>query len=174
MTDNEALDKFERVYVRPEPGPTLVVGSKIYGHKPDRRKLYEQAVGIDMQAGEGVDVVADLEEPMSDLVGYFRHVECMSVLEHARRPWLLAANVQRMLSTGGSIFVTAPFVFRQHGYPDDYWRFTLSGLKSLFDQIDWKVALYAHVRPSKKLKTFVKNGNRYFCRTESCAFGHKI
>jgi SAM-dependent methyltransferase len=106
-----ALENFERLYVKPVDGKTLIVGSRVYRDKEDRRKRYADVVGMDMQEGEGVDIVQDLEESLH--VGQLRsfaHVECMSVLEHSRRPWLLAANIERMLRPGGSIYVTVPFV----------------------------------------------------------------
>ncbi len=90
---------FERKFRRPKEGRTLIVGSHVYGGREDRRKLYKKAVGVDMIAGPGVDVVADLEDTGSimDLWtgdGPFDHVECRSVLEHSRRPWRLARNIE--------------------------------------------------------------------------------
>lgn len=76
----------------PARGLTLVTGSKLYRTSHDRRKLYENAIGLDMQDGEGVDVVSDLEKPLP--VGPFNHVDCYSTLEHVSRPWLAAANIQ--------------------------------------------------------------------------------
>lgn len=173
-TYSGALELFEGEHVRPNPGPTLIVGSRVYGDKPDRRKRYAEAVGIDMLPGEGVDIVLDLELPLPDcLVGRFSHVECMSVLEHSRRPWLLAANIQRMLAPGGTLFVSAPFVWRIHAYPDDYYRYTLHGLAALFDKIEWGKLAYAHTGVSEKVKIprLVVADYPYFARTEACGFG---
>ena len=127
-----------------------------------------------MQPGPGVDRVLDLEEPLPADFGPFAHVECMSVLEHSRRPWLLAANIERVLEPGGTLFVTVPFVWRVHGYPDDYWRFTTSGVRELFPRVTWTAEAYAHSEmsdgqhvPCVKLKDWP-----YFARTEVCMFGH--
>jgi hypothetical protein len=58
-------------------------------------------------------------------LGTFEHVDCLSVLEHSKRPWLLAANLERLMRPGATIYITVPFIFRKiHAYPDDYYRFT--------------------------------------------------
>lgn len=169
------LEDFQTAHVRPNPGRTLIVGSHVWVGKEDRRKRYQDALGVDMQTGEGVDRVIDLEEPLPADLGVFEHIECMSVLEHSRRPWLLAANLERLMAVGASIFVAVPFVWRVHGYPDDYWRFTTSGVRELFPGITWRVMEYAHKDitdgphiPMVKLKEMP-----YIMRSEACCFGHK-
>jgi hypothetical protein len=151
------------------------VGSQIYAGKEDRRKRYRQAVGVDMLDGPGVDVVADLEEGPPE-IGLFGHIECMSVLEHSRRPWLLAENLQTMLVSGGTIFVAVPFCWRVHNYPGDYFRFTVQGIKLLFPGIDWKAAAYAHTSLTpcdEKVPVHKVDGFPYYPRTELLAFGVK-
>lgn len=168
---------FERLYVRPRQGRTLIVGSQIYAGKEDRRKRYQDALGVDMLDGPGVDLVGDLEEPVPpSMVGAFSHIECMSVLEHSRRPWLLAGNLQAVLESEGTIFVAVPFCWRVHNYPADYWRFTYQGIEALFPGVQWRAAAYAHEAltwvdtkvPVKKIEGFP-----YYPRTELLAFGVK-
>lgn len=151
------------------------MGSQVYGDKEDRRRRYKQAVGVDMLEGPGVDVVADLEEGPPN-IGLFGHIECMSVLEHSRRPWLLAETLDRLLMYGGTIFVTTPFCWRYHGYPNDYWRFTVQGIKELFPSIKWSATAYAHralVDDTKKIPVQKIGGFPYYPRTETMAFGMK-
>lgn len=167
-------DQFESLYVRPKFGPTMIVGSRVYNDKEDRRKRYPNAVGFDMQEGEGVDVVRDLELPIEiDQVFQFDHVECLSVLEHSKQPWLLAANIQRMLKPGGTIYVTVPFVWAHHGYPSDYWRMTPEGIAQLFPAIEWVASGYAsnELTLGRKIKRTHLGGHPYFPRTEAVAFG---
>jgi SAM-dependent methyltransferase len=171
---SSASESWERINVKPRQGRTLIVGSKIYRDKEDRRKRYADVVGIDMEPGEGVDLVLDLEESIPpDLIFSFDHVECMSVLEHSRRPWLLAANIERMLRPGGTLFAAVPFIWRHHDYPDDYFRFTVSGLASLFPDVNFVARSYVHrqIEPDKKIKAQKLGGFPYFPRTETLAFG---
>ena len=70
-----AAERFEREVVRPRQGRTLIVGSKVYADKEDRRGRYSDAVGVDMLSGDGVDFVVNLEEPLPKALGLFDHVE---------------------------------------------------------------------------------------------------
>ncbi len=170
-----SLAKFEALFT-PKPGRTLIVGSRVYNGKEDRRKRYPRAVGVDMQAGEGVDFVVDMEEmPLKrPFLDDFAHIECMSVLEHCRRPWRLCENLDLVLAAGGTLFVTVPFVWRVHGYPDDYWRFTISGVKALFSQITWEHEAYSHRDLSPDIPAIKSPDDwPYFARTEVCMFGRK-
>lgn len=164
-----SVEQFERL-VRPKFGRTLIVGSRIYNAKEDRRKRYSDVVGVDLSDGDGVDIVADLE---TQTVGTFAHIECMSVLEHCRRPWLMAANLERMLEPAGTIFITVPFIWRVHGYPDDYWRFTVSGIKALFTVIEWAQEAYSHriLCGADDVPAVKSDDWPHFARTEVCMFG---
>lgn len=170
-----ALDEFERRFVKPTQGRALIVGSRVYDGKPDRRMHHADALGVDMLEGLGVDRVLDLEEDLPEDLGTFAHVDCMSVLEHSRRPWLLAANLDRLLEQGGTLFVSTPFVWRVHAYPSDYWRFTLDGLRQLFPSIAWVEMMYVHTGMTRKNKIPVRTrrGHPFFARTEACGFGVK-
>jgi len=173
-SDYSPLDDFERRYVRPKSGRTLIVGSQVYGEKEDRRKRYSNVVGVDMLAGPGVDVVANLEEPVS--IGAFAHIECMSVLEHSARPWLLAGNLETLLEPGGTIFVTVPFIWRYHGYPSDFWRFTIQGIRALFSGIEWRDTAYGYrtlIGEKDKIPLQRFGGYPFYPRTETFAFGFK-
>lgn len=172
----QTFEEFERLYVRPHPGLALVAGSRIYeGRRPDRRKLYEQAHGWDMSAGEGVDRVINLEDPLEDSeLGTFWHIDCISVLEHSRKPWKLAVNLENLLKTGGTLLVAVPMIWRVHNFPSDYWRFTLEGIRELFKRIVWLKTMYVHhsfTDEKKKLPAIKHNEFPHYPRTEACAFG---
>ena len=174
----DLLAEFERLHVAPTPGRTLIVGSKLFSEREDRRLRYPNVLGVDMQAGEGVDRVLDLEEPLPDDLGKFMHVECMSVLEHSRRPWKMAANIERLLKPGGTLLVTVPFVWRTHGYPNDYWRLTKDGVRALFDKTAWITMAYANetLKYNDHIPVLDKagGGHPYLARTEVFAFGRKL
>lgn len=177
MSQREAtVRRFEESHVRPMPGRTLIVGSYVVDGKADRRQRYPDAVGIDMREGPGVDLVLDLEEPIPSILVRYAHIDCISVLEHSRRPWLMAQNIESLLQPGGSLYITAPFVWRTHAYPDDYFRFTVNGVKSLFSHIEWSAACFASNRLSdaSKIDSTEVKGHPYLARTEVCLFGHRL
>ena len=177
-TDDEHGDQvalvaeFEHEHT-PRAGRTLLVGSRVYPGRQDRRALYADCVGVDMLDGEGVDVVANLEEP-SD-IGLFDHIECCSVLEHTPRPWVLAENLQNMLVQGGTLYVAVPFIWRPHAYPSDFWRFTKEALPLLFPAISWEEREYCSWRRQSegKLPGVKVNGHPHYARTELLGFGVK-
>lgn len=172
MTPHE---KFERKYRAPKPGRTLIVGSHVYPGREDRRKLYENAIGIDMIPGEGVDEVRDLES-IIQLVefGTFDHIECRSVLEHSKKPWLLARNLELLMAADATIDISVPFVWKLHSYPSDLYRFTAEGVRELFPGIEWSALMYATqtalAEGSKSQKATV-DGAVYLARSEVLGFG---
>jgi hypothetical protein len=168
---------FMRKFVRPKSGRTLIVGSKLYGTREDRRDAYRDAVGVDMLPGDGVDVVCDLELPGAvGKLGKFAHIECWSVLEHSRRPWLLAANLERMLDADGTIHITVPFAWRVHDYPGDFYRFSREGVAAIFPHIEWRKLMFAQdkLRENDRVPVLNKGaevGPSWIARTEVLGFG---
>jgi len=157
----------------PTEDRTLICGSKVHEgtEKEDRRNLYQNAFGVDMQSGDGVDLVHDLEQPI-DM--YFDHVDCVSTLEHVRRPWLFCENVDRMLIDGGTILVMVPWVWREHFYPGDFYRYTPSGIAALFPNVVWQKQGYiVEDNLVNKVPKIKIGGIRYLARSELVMFGMK-
>lgn len=82
---------------------------------------------------------AALEFPAFDLLlseppGEFDVVICEQVLEHVADPDAALRTLRGMTRPGGWLLVSTPFLLRIHGAPDDYWRFTPSGLKVLLER----------------------------------------
>lgn len=92
-----------------------------------------QWLGMDMQSGHGVDVVADLRRLPAEWQGRFSGVLCSEVLEHVARPWLALPALRQVIRPGGWVVVTTLFSFPEHGFPDDYYRYTSSGLTLLLE-----------------------------------------
>lgn len=167
-----ASDAFEaRVAPMRKTGRSLIVGSRVYPGREDRRYLYAVAEGWDVIDGDGVDRVVDLEQDLPPDAGQFDHIECISVLEHSRAPWLLAGNIQRLLSPGGTLHLTVPFVWRFHAYPSDYWRFTAEGVRLLFPLIVWLELIYANESLKDTVQAREVGEWPYFPRTEVYGLG---
>jgi hypothetical protein len=127
----------------------LEIGSKFYSPDTfiDYRKLcYDHNLnyfGADLSEGRNVDMAIDFTNDISvikeKLNTKFKTVICCSVLEHVKDIFKFSQNVSEIVDKGGVIFVSVPFVWEFHGYPNDYWRFTPAGIEYLFDQFIFPV-----------------------------------
>jgi len=127
-------------------GAILEVGSKDYGNTSSFKDYYKENeyVGIDMEEGPGVDSVLDLTLGTGDLnEGHFSLCICCSVLEHVRKPWVMAENITRLIRGSGKLYMSIPWVWRYHPYPDDYYRFSWKGVIELFPDFDWDHVFYS-------------------------------
>ena len=57
----------------------------------------------------------------------------VQVLEHTPHPALLVKEMGRVLKPGGTLLLSAPFQFRLHEEPHDYFRYSPHGLRTLCD-----------------------------------------
>jgi len=132
---------FLRRHLQESPATVLEIGSKHGKNMMPWRTLYPHLVGLDIDAGEGVDVVHDYET--GPLPNTYELVLCCSVLEHMHRPWMAAPHIGAAVAPGGMLYVTVPWTWRQHDYPIDWWRMSVEGIKSLFEGFDWLAETYA-------------------------------
>lgn len=97
-------------------------------------------VGVDMQAGPGVDLVADATALPFDNAS-FDLVLCLETLEHAREPWRMCAEITRVVKKKGAVILSSQQNFPIHLHPSDYFRYTPYGLASLLPERWEKVVL---------------------------------
>lgn len=122
-------------------GTVLEVGSKRYkGHVMDVRSLFPNVLGVDQEPGAGVDVVHDFLQPFD---AQFDGIVCCNVLEHSPKPWVVARNLMECLRPGGVLVASTPWIWRRHNYPGDFCRFSVEGLKAVFDGLSWVDEGYA-------------------------------
>jgi SAM-dependent methyltransferase len=67
--------------------------------------------------------------PLAD--GEADTVLCTETLEHVLDPCAFLRELRRILPPAGRLVLTVPFAARWHFVPQDYWRFTPSGLEHL-------------------------------------------
>jgi len=56
------------------------------------------------------------------------------VLEHVEKPWVAVEEIFRVLKPGGISIATGPFMVGYHPSPNDYFRYTPDGWRSLFSK----------------------------------------
>jgi len=103
------------------------------GSGPER--LGKEFINIDVFPFPEVDIVADAahlpfaDESVSALVSE-------SLLEHVSDPHGVASEMMRVIKPGGILYASAPFIHPYHASPDDFNRWTISGLKYLFHDLE--------------------------------------
>lgn len=71
-------------------------------------------------------------------------VLCTETLEHVRGTAQFLSELRRVLAPGGLLVLTVPFAARWHFVPQDFWRFTPSGLEHLLTGAGFRdVRVYA-------------------------------
>ena len=65
-------------------------------------------------------------------------VYSIAVLEHVKKPWIVADEIFRVLHSGGYVVLELPFLNVIHD-DQDYFRFTDRGIRSLFDHSRFEV-----------------------------------
>ena len=95
----------------------------------------KEYIGCDMRAGRGVDLVLNLHNiDLPDEVA--GTVLCLDTLEHVEFCHKAVAEMYRILKPGGICVLSSVLDFYIHSHPDDYWRFTPSGFRSLLAPFD--------------------------------------
>lgn len=100
--------------------------------------------GTDLEEGPDVDYVCDLtadENPLPK--NTFDLVLCCSVMEHVTKPWVMAEKITEVVKPGGKLFISVPWSWRYHAYPDDYFRFSHRGVETLYPDFTWDNFAYA-------------------------------
>lgn len=91
-------------------------------------------VGFDIHPGEGVNVVGDCHR----ISGYlpaeeFDLVYTVSVFEHLMFPWKAVLELNKVMKTGGYIFISTHPAWPAHELPWDFFRYMAGGFQSLFN-----------------------------------------
>lgn len=115
------------------PCRVLVVGGGVVGRGIDA--LYEdpafEVVGFDIYASDRTQFVADGHQiPLAD--GAVDAVVIQAVLQCVLEPWVVAAEIHRVVRPGGVVYSEASFLQQVCEGPYDFTRFTESGHRYLF------------------------------------------
>jgi SAM-dependent methyltransferase len=117
-----------------EVGSQNVNGSPREVVAPYKPKSY---IGIDYGPGKDVDAVVDVKDLTTRFgLDCFDVVISTEMLEHAQ-DWRTAVNQMKcVLKPGGLLVLTTRGPgFPYHGYPHDYWRYTVEDFKKIFQDM---------------------------------------
>lgn len=113
---------------------TLDVGSRRGRHA----EWFPNTITIDLDVANDPDLVADAHNlPFPD--NSYEVVICREVLEHVENPFVVMAELHRVLAPGGTLLLSTRFLFPIHEAPNDHWRFTRYSLANLTKQFSTSV-----------------------------------
>lgn len=103
----------------------------------DLRDLFpdKQYIGADMREGRGVDRILDLHAIDLADASVGTVISC-DTFEHVEYPRRAIEEIHRILKPDGVVVLTSVMNFPIHAYPNDYWRFTPEGFRSLLNIFD--------------------------------------
>lgn len=96
------------------------------------RRLKDGVINFDLDHFNHVNVIGDARNlPFAD--EKFELIIVTAVLEHLPSPIQVVLEMKRCLKNGGRIYAEVPFLQGFHADPNDFQRFTLPGLRVLFN-----------------------------------------
>lgn len=98
----------------------------------------QEYVGIDVYSGPKVDITIEPGKPWPLVDGQFDVVFSTQVLEHVAETSSVLGEIHRALKPGGTLVLSVPFIYNQHGAPHDYRRLSVFGVRQLF-QDDYEI-----------------------------------
>ena len=136
-TDGEAPIAAFAATMKARRGVVLEIGARVVGGHSSLNAAQFQPecrfIGCDIHAAPGVDLVADAHFLSRAVTpGSLDGVFSLAVLEHLAAPWMVAAEVNRVLRRGGETLHLVPHAWPVHEQPNDFWRFSEAGLAALF------------------------------------------
>jgi ubiquinone/menaquinone biosynthesis C-methylase UbiE len=111
------------------------VGSTVIDVGSGPERLGEEFINVDIFPFPEVDIVSDATQlPFRN--NTIDAAVSESLFEHVPDAHLVAREMVRVVKSGGYIYVSAPFMHPYHASPDDFNRWTISGLKHMFSDLE--------------------------------------
>lgn len=121
-----------------KPGSVVEIGSRARSGIVYRDALVPEGweyVGVDVVAGENVDIVGDAHDLEAVLpAASFDAAYSIATFEHLAMPWVAAVSINRVLRPGGLLFVGSHQSYPLHEVPWDFFRFSDEAWTSLFNR----------------------------------------
>ncbi len=104
----------------------------------------EACICLNLSPAKKPDVVADGGHiPFG--TGTIDTVICLETLEHVRDPMQVMRELARVLRPSGLLFLSVPFLYRLHGAPNDFWRFTQYQVEHMLRQAGLEIVHMEHL-----------------------------
>jgi len=137
-------------------GKTLDLGAGSGKYRDLIKQKATEYLAFDMVPRQNIDVVGDvLNLPFESET--FDTVVCTQVLEHVDKPWIMVKEIYRVLKKKGVCFLTAPFMEPYHQNPGDYFRYSVEGIKLLFQNENFEIVeCSSYGQPFSVISEFIR------------------
>jgi SAM-dependent methyltransferase len=99
-------------------------------------RSYSEFVGLDIIDGENVDVVGDIHHLSRYFdKDWFDFVYSISTFEHLAMPWKAVLEINKVMATGGWLYIATHPTWPPHERPWDFWRFSEEGFRVLLNSV---------------------------------------
>ena len=137
---DKVLGDFLRNDVFGKPKVILDIGGKkgSLRSKHSIEKFRDNLLILNLERNVHPDIVADATFlPFKN--NSIDEIFCIETLEHVLEPKDAVYEILRVLKVGGHALVTVPFLFRVHGDPFDYTRFTWMWIRKILENYEEKL-----------------------------------
>lgn len=106
-----------------------------------RERLFHNCLYLEVYPSVTADLIVEPNCTYPIKSGTLDGIGCFSVLEHTRKPWIVVAEIARMLKPAGFVFIDWPFLQPVHGFPSHYYNATREGLRTIFEDNGFAIDL---------------------------------
>jgi len=118
--------QYERLEGIEIEGKSIDLGGGAKADYLDLIRIKGSLESININPAMKPDITADLNKPLPIETGTYDNVISFNTFEHIKNEDLLMTEMLRIMKPGGSAHIMVPFLFREHGSPQDYSRHTAS------------------------------------------------
>jgi len=159
---NELYGRFvKEVSTASENSSLIELGSRVRSgiSYKSRFPTISKYTGVDLVAGDGVDVIADLHVLSQTVKSQYDFAFSVSVFEHLLMPWVAAVELNSVLVEGGMAYIQSHPSWPLHDEPWDFFRFSKDAWHGIFsaltgfEVLDTAYGLEATIVPVSTLET---------------------
>ena len=123
-------------------GSLLDYGCGSMPYKPVFAERVDEYHGADLATNDCADVLLSSTGTLPLQSARFEIVLSTQVLEHVEDPALYLTEAQRVLKEDGVIILSTHGSWHYHPTPQDYWRWTSTGLRKVIEDAGFKVVFF--------------------------------
>ena len=135
VTISEYLDFYKQSLIGKK---ILDIGAGEIPFSPFYKDLSVSTCDIQNNSSSSIDFIIGTDGSLPFQDASYDVIFLFDVLEHVKNDIFFISECNRILTNGGCIIATIPFMYRFHEIPYDYRRYTPSGLTNIFSNASFQ------------------------------------